>query len=265
MESNLLSKIRLFSPDTSNQLKLVYTEEGIMAGFPNPASDYFMPSIDLNEQLINHPRATLVIKVTGDFTFNGINEGDTFIVDTSLKAKIKDLVLCIIDGEIYAQELTQRQDSISFTNCTEFTILGVITYIIRPYRALNWTENDNIISSLEDFTYIDKNPPIDLNRLLVRHPASTFYSRVAGNSLRDVGIDKGDVVVIDKSLEYCNKDIAVCYLNGGFTLKFIEKNENGIWLTSANPEFKRIKIEQEDDLRLWGVVTSNIKKKRMML
>ena len=60
---------------------------------------------------------------------------------------------------------------------------------------------------------------IDLNKELVRHPASTFYARVAGNSMKDAGINPGDILVVDKLLEPKEGDIAVCFIDGEYTLK----------------------------------------------
>ena len=63
---------------------------------------------------------------------------------------------------------------------------------------------------------------IDLNRELVKHPSSTFYGKVKGDSMVDAQVFDGDILIIDKSLEPTNGDIAVCFVDGEFTLKFIE-------------------------------------------
>ena len=63
---------------------------------------------------------------------------------------------------------------------------------------------------------------IDLNKELVRHPAATFYGRVVGDSMIDAGVDEGDILVIDKSLEPQDGDMAVCFVDGEFTLKQVE-------------------------------------------
>ena len=60
---------------------------------------------------------------------------------------------------------------------------------------------------------------IDLNKELIRHPTSTFYGRVVGDSMRDEGIEEGDILVIDKSLELLDNDLAVCFVDGEFTVK----------------------------------------------
>jgi DNA polymerase V len=62
---------------------------------------------------------------------------------------------------------------------------------------------------------------IDLNRELIRNPGSTFFGRVKGTSMKDSGINDGDVLIIDKSVEPSNGAIAVCYLDGEFTVKRI--------------------------------------------
>jgi DNA polymerase V len=100
---------------------------------------------------------------------------------------------------------------------------------------------------------------IDLNKHLIKHPAATFYGRVKGESMKDAGINHGDLLVIDKSLRPVNDKIAVCYIDGEFTLKKIRIEKNIIWLTPANEKFKPIKVTEENDFLIWGIVTHVIK------
>lgn len=99
---------------------------------------------------------------------------------------------------------------------------------------------------------------IDLNRELIRHPSSTFYGRVKGDSMNDAGVHDGDLLVIDKSLEPRDGDMAVCCLNGEFTLKFIRIEKETVWLMPANPEYMPIKVTPDDDFTIWGIVTYSI-------
>jgi DNA polymerase V len=103
---------------------------------------------------------------------------------------------------------------------------------------------------------------IDLNKELVRHPASTFYGRVRGDSMEDAGIYDGDILVIDKSLEPRDGDVAVCFVDGEFTIKHIRMEENLIWLVPANKHYQPIKVTQENEFLIWGIVTYSIKKQR---
>ena len=103
---------------------------------------------------------------------------------------------------------------------------------------------------------------IDLNKELVKHPAATFYGRVVGDSMIDAGVDEGDILVIDKSLEARDGDMAVCFVDGEFTLKYIHIQEGGIVLKPANPKYPEIVITEGVDFKMWGVVTYIIKKIR---
>lgn len=103
---------------------------------------------------------------------------------------------------------------------------------------------------------------LDLNRALVQHPAATFYARVKGTSMTDAGIEDGDLLVIDKSLDPKDGDIAVCFLDGEFTVKRIACRAEGLFLVPANDEFRPIRITEENDFLVWGVVTYIIHKAR---
>ena len=100
---------------------------------------------------------------------------------------------------------------------------------------------------------------IDLNKHIVKHPSSTFYGRVKGHSLKNAGISDGDLLVIDKSLEPVHGKIAVCFIDGEFTAKRIHINGKELWLMPENEAYSPIKVEEENQLIIWGVVTHVIK------
>lgn len=106
--------------------------------------------------------------------------------------------------------------------------------------------------------------PIDLNREVVRHPESTFYARVRGDSMVGAGVADGDLVVVDRSMEPRDGDLVVACVDGEFTLKrFRDDRRRGCaWLVPANPRFKPLRIEPGDPFAIWGVVTHSIKKFR---
>jgi DNA polymerase V len=105
---------------------------------------------------------------------------------------------------------------------------------------------------------------IDLNRELIKHPASTFFGRVSGDSMLDAGLEDGDILIIDKSLDPVDGDIAVCYIDGEFTVKYIRKDEGHdfLWLFPANPDYRPVRITEENDFLIWGIVTASIRKHR---
>lgn len=100
---------------------------------------------------------------------------------------------------------------------------------------------------------------IDLNRHLIKHPSATYYARVKGESMRDAGINDGDLLIVDKSIDPTDGKIAICYIDGEFTLKRIKIDQNGIWLMPANDRFKPIRVEENNTLVIWGIVTFVIK------
>ncbi len=103
---------------------------------------------------------------------------------------------------------------------------------------------------------------IDLNQELVSHPAATFYGKVVGDSMCEEGIEDGDILVIDRSLEPVSGDLAVCCLDGEFTLKRISIDKGRVLLVPSNPKYKPIEVTEDNELIVWGIVTYTIKKNR---
>ncbi|MEI8185422.1 MAG: translesion error-prone DNA polymerase V autoproteolytic subunit [Chlorobiaceae bacterium] len=103
---------------------------------------------------------------------------------------------------------------------------------------------------------------LDLNKALIPHPAATFYARVKGSSMIDAGISEGDILVIDKSLDPKDGDIAICFIDGEFTVKRISCQDTGLLLMPANEKFQPIRITEENDFLVWGIVTYIIHKAR---
>lgn len=101
---------------------------------------------------------------------------------------------------------------------------------------------------------------IDLNREFIKNPNSTFYARVRGKSMIGAGLNDGDLLIIDRSLEPAHKKIAVCFIDGEFTVKRIHKEKDKVWLMPENEDYPPIKVNDDNDFIIWGVVTTVIKK-----
>ena len=111
-------------------------------------------------------------------------------------------------------------------------------------------------SPADDF----KEVRISLDKELVKNNESTFYARVCGNSMEDAGISDSDLLVIDRSIEPKNNMISVCFLDGEFTVKRILKKEGKLYLKPENKNYKKILVNEENKLIIWGIVTYVIKK-----
>lgn len=103
---------------------------------------------------------------------------------------------------------------------------------------------------------------LDFNRDLIRHPEATFYGQVEGDSMEDAGINNGDIAVIDRSVEPQHGDVVVGYVNGEFTIKFLDlthREEGYIELRPANKNYQPIRIDENTKFEVWGVVIWTIK------
>jgi len=105
--------------------------------------------------------------------------------------------------------------------------------------------------------YVDKH--IDLNEYIIKHPAATFFVRVKGNSMQDSGISDGDLIVVDRALVPNNNTIVVAFLDGEFTLKRVKVKERELYLVPENSSYEPIKVTEDMDFQVWGVVTYCIK------
>ena len=100
---------------------------------------------------------------------------------------------------------------------------------------------------------------ISLDKELVKNKEATFYARVSGNSMENAGLSDGDLIVIDRSLNPENDKIAVCFIDGDFTVKRILKRNKKLFLMPENKNYKPIEIKEENELIIWGLVTYVIK------
>ena len=110
-------------------------------------------------------------------------------------------------------------------------------------------------SPADDF----KETRISLDATLIKNKEATFYARVSGKSMIGAGLDEGDLLVIDRSLEAEHGKIAICFLDGEFTVKRLHIEKKTITLMPENDDYKPIKVSKDSDLLIWGIVTYVIK------
>ena len=101
---------------------------------------------------------------------------------------------------------------------------------------------------------------ISIDQEVVRNEEATFYARVSGESMQGAGLDDGDLLVIDRSLEPQDDKIAVCFIDGSFTVKRLKVDVDCVYLMSENKNYKPIKVSEGDELLIWGIVTYVVKK-----
>lgn len=106
--------------------------------------------------------------------------------------------------------------------------------------------------------YVEK--LLDLNELMIAHPAATFFVRAEGDSMEGAGIFSGDILVVDRSLDAASGKIVIAVVNGEFTVKRFVIKKEALYLVAEHPRYAPIKITPEIDFLVWGVVTFVIHK-----
>ena len=105
--------------------------------------------------------------------------------------------------------------------------------------------------------YIENN--LSLSELLIKNHLSTFLMKATGDSMIDVGISDGDILIVDRSIEAKNRDIVIAVFEGNLTVKrLLIKPTGEVILKSENTLYQNILIPEGSDLEIWGVVTSAI-------
>ena len=101
--------------------------------------------------------------------------------------------------------------------------------------------------------------PLDLHKHLVRHPAATFYVRVAGDSMVEAGIYPEDILVVDRSLEPVHGKVVIAVVNAELTVKRLQIRAGQVSLQPENPRYRPIVVTEAMDLAIWGVVTGVVR------
>lgn len=120
----------------------------------------------------------------------------------------------------------------------------------------NSTVSAGFPSPADDF----KELRISIDQEVVKNEEATFYARVAGQSMQGAGLDDGDLLVIDRSKEPEDNAIAVCFIDGEFTVKRLKVEAACVYLMPENPNYSPIKVSEDQQLIIWGVVTYVVKK-----
>jgi len=99
---------------------------------------------------------------------------------------------------------------------------------------------------------------LDLNKHLIKNPAATFFVRVSGDSMTGAGINDGDLLIVDRSLDPKSKNVVIAVIDGELTVKRIRIRRRKIYLEAENENYPTQEISQESDFQVWGVVTNVI-------
>ena len=99
---------------------------------------------------------------------------------------------------------------------------------------------------------------IDLNRYLIKNPLATFIVKSQGNCMLQAGIHSGDLLIVDRSIKPKNHSIVIASIDGDLTVKRIKVSGKNFLLSSDNKGHSNVKINNESDIFIWGIVTKVI-------
>lgn len=143
--------------------------------------------------------------------------------------------------------------SLHSTEIFEFYVPDYSTNLELPYFDLGISAG--FPSPAQDFSELR----IDLNNEFIKNRDTTFVLKVKGHSMKNAGIFDGDFIIVDKSLEPQNGKIAVCQIDGEFTVKRIKIERRVVWLIAENEDYAPIKVTPENELIIWGIVVHSIR------
>ena len=103
---------------------------------------------------------------------------------------------------------------------------------------------------------------LNLNQHLVKNPTTTFSVRVKGDSMMGATIYDGDLLIVDRSLDPKDSDIAICIVDGEFTVKRLQLQNGAVLLLPENPNYLPIAVDESNDFQIWGIVTHVIHQSR---
>jgi DNA polymerase V len=137
----------------------------------------------------------------------------------------------------------------------------IVESILWPDRSTRWARPLFLASVSAGFPspaedYIEGR--LDLNRHLIKHPAATFFVRVAGDSMIGAGIHPGDILVVDRALEPQDSNVVIAVIDGELTVKRISQRQGKLFLVPDNQAYEPLEILEEMEFEVWGVVTSVI-------
>jgi DNA polymerase V len=144
MEENVSpTHLEFFQPDAQLKAELPLFADAVAAGFPSPAEDYIEKKLDLNEYLVKRPSSTFFVRVSGDSMKGaGILDGDLLIVDRSVSAEDNKIVIGVVNGNFTVKRMRKKAGKIflqpenptfkemEITTDMDFSIWGVVTYVI---------------------------------------------------------------------------------------------------------------------------------------
>lgn len=256
-------RLSFFSLPEGPVMPKIVTAVYVKGGFPSPAQNFMEQDIDLVTYLGMNRPGTFVVRMDGNFPIEeDLPENAWFIVNADLEPVSQDLILGQLEGEYVVRSIVRSTGKSFFLYSRNphiapvlikeedqrFNRLGVITQLII----------DRTITRPKICFAQSMDEVIDLFDWLGVHKPSVFIARTDGNSMKQKNIPHDSYLIVDRSLKHQAQDIVIACLNGGFTVKTLTGKEKSWKLYPGNPYDPPITVKEEDDFKIWGVVSKVI-------
>ena len=127
-----------------------------------------------------------------------------------------------------------------------------------PKFNLSASTNFNLIKASD--AGVSNDFSLDLNQFLVKHPAATYFIRIQGDAMQNIGIHENDIAIVDRSLPPSKNQIIIAELNGELIIRRMEEKNGRTFLLPENDTLKPHAISPDDNFSVWGSVTGIIRK-----
>ena len=240
----------------------------VSAGYPSEAYNYIEKVLNPNDYLCADKKTTCCLWAYDRAqTGEGIFQGDILVINTANKPAKTGVNLYWID-DTYALariETRKKEKFLVFLNTEieplkleenqEFRSHGTLQFVVKKFSVYN-----RLLAGFPEEAYQTAQTGIDFNKYLINYWETTFFLWSGGESMNNDGINKGDLLFVDRLLDAAEHSIVVVYLSNQFTLKRIEKHADHIELVSSNPAMPPVKVDKYEDVMRWGVLTVCIKR-----
>ncbi len=233
----------------------------VAAGFPSPGEEWREPSLNVRRLLGFGGEGSFCYPMKSSaLSAAGIMRGDLLIVSPTLAAANRDLVMAQVNGAVWVRRLllahgmqflvpedllNPHQVRLTVFAHEKLHLWGVILCSIHP---LHLQARARLIPFVRTR---------DIDAILALDQPGVYCTRVLGHSMRTVGIEDGDVLIIDRRLQAEENDIIIAALDGGFVVKRLVQVKEAIFLLSDNPQMAPIAVTSQR-FQIWGVVLFNL-------
>lgn len=240
----------------------------VSAGYPAEAYNYIEERIDINKYIVQKNISPSCVWATNrNMIGNGIESGDLIVIDEKKTPHKDSIILFEFEDGFTLDRFVKYPDRVELISINpdisprfiyegqDLIRKGVVTHVIKKFSVYN-TSYGGYPDDADH--YIKRG--MDFNQYLIDWWETTFFLWAGGDSMIGDGIEKGDLLIVDRLKEENKDSILVFYIDQKYTLKRIRFHEEYNELISSNPKMEPIRVNKGEEINRWAVLTGVVKK-----